>query len=340
MAGDVPSIPPRLHFVWIGSKLEWVHVWAMKSAAMHSQCEEIILHHVDPLHYDAPLAALLNTPRVKLKQVNPRILLTDVGRALHIGTKLSEAYENVSSPVALSNILRAAVLYAQGGVYLDLDTITVKSLRPLLAVPEFVGHEFTAWPHYVYQSLPLRCKSVALSGVRDLLRRLPKGHLVFRRISGHYYLAVNNAILGSASGGVLIAHYLKAMAAIPTTQVQLRYVFGTHLLQKIVEGFDQTSLTIHPPDVFYLMPPEISEHWFRHQSHVDLDKVLQPDTRIVHWYASIRTKHLVPQLTPDYIDNHQQTQLFSALVRQYAQTDTCLPQHQNQPASRPDRDAV
>lgn len=314
----MPVIPSNVHFVWIGSKLDWVHVWAMQSAALHSQCDEIILHHVDPLDDTAQRAALANIPRIKLKHIDPVVLLGEASRNLNIGNKLSDLYETVRSAVALSNILRAAVLYTQGGVYLDLDTITVKSLLPLLETPEFLGHEHIVWPHYVHHSLPLRMKSLALSGVRSLLRQLPKGYLAFRPISDHYYLAVNGAIMGSAPGGALMAQYLKAMATIPATKLQVKHALGTHLLQQVVEHYDQTTLTIHSPDVFYPLPPEISEHWFRHQTDVDLDQVLQLNTRIAHWYASVRTKHLVSRITPDYIENHQHIQLFSALIRKYA----------------------
>ncbi|MCB9707239.1 MAG: glycosyl transferase [Myxococcales bacterium] len=311
-------IPSKVHFVWIGSRLEWVHVWAIRSAALHSNCDEIFLHHVDALEDTAQLAALKVTPGVQLVRLDAIALMNQAGQELGMGQKLAEVYRSVNSAVALSNMLRAALLYVHGGVYLDLDTVTVKSLLPLLEVSEFIGHEHIVWPYYVHRSVLLRAKSLVLSGARSLLRRLPRGYAGFRRVSKYYYLAVNGAILGCVPQGTLMAQYLHAMANVSPARYQVKHALGTHLLQQVVDDYDQTHLTIFPPDVFYPMPPEISEHWFRIQSDVALDDVLQPDTRVVHWYASVRTKHLATRITPEYISHHHRSQLFSALVRKYA----------------------
>ena len=45
-----------------------------------------------------------------------------------------------------------------------------------------------------------------------------------------------------------------------------------------------------------------------------LGAVLGPDTRVAHWYASVRTKSRVAQINPSYIWAHRHDQLYSALV--------------------------
>ena len=45
--------------------------------------------------------------------------------------------------------------------------------------------------------------------------------------------------------------------------------------------------------------------------------MLRPSTRVVHWYASVKTKHLVPRIDEAYVEEHASTQLFSALARRY-----------------------
>jgi hypothetical protein len=54
----------------------------------------------------------------------------------------------------------------------------------------------------------------------------------------------------------------------------------------VVGRYARDDLTIQEPHVFYPLPPEISEHWFRIGRSVRLDAVLLPETRVVHWYAS------------------------------------------------------
>jgi hypothetical protein len=71
---------------------------------------------------------------------------------------------------------------------------------------------------------------------------------------------------------------------------------------------------VHPPRVFYPLGPEISEHWFRKVSSADLNDVLWPETLLVHWYASVRTKHILPLIDPAYVRQNAKTQLFSALA--------------------------
>ena len=66
--------------------------------------------------------------------------------------------------------------------------------------------------------------------------------------------------------------------------------------------------------MFYPLPPEISEHWFRLQHRATIGDVLSPATRVVHWYASVRTRALVLDITPDYVRAHRTTQLYSMLV--------------------------
>ena len=42
--------------------------------------------------------------------------------------------------------------------------------------------------------------------------------------------------------------------------------------------------------------------------------VLGSDTRVAHWYASVRTKSRVAQISPGYVRAHRHGQLYSAMV--------------------------
>jgi hypothetical protein len=77
--------------------------------------------------------------------------------------------------------------------------------------------------------------------------------------------------------------------------------------------FSDAELVIHEPAVFYPLAPEISTHWFR-TGPAALELALRPQTRIVHWYASVRSKPYVALIDPNYVKAHRHTQLYSALV--------------------------
>ena len=315
-------IPARLHFCWIGPRLPWAYVFAVLSASRRCELPDILLHHTDALMEGDELQALRDAPRVRLCRLEPGPYLTEAGRLLGLGDGLAGLYRRLDDPVMRSDVLRAAILFLEGGIYLDLDTVTVGSLQPLLDATQFVGAEIIVWPYRVRvsRSAAVKARHLALDLVRKALRRAPRGWAAFRRIERLYPRGVNNAVMGAEANAGLMAEYLRAMLALPPEQQSRRYGLGPSLLQQVVARHEQSDLAIHPPQVFYPLPPEISEHWFRIVRRVRLDTVLSPETRVVHWYASVRTRALVGAITPRYIEAHQARQLYSALIRRCLRT--------------------
>jgi len=313
---DHMTIPARVHFCWIGASLPWAYVFAILSAAERSELPEIILHHTDALDDGAELRALQAAPRVRLSRIAPADCLAEAGRGLGVGDALWALYQGLDSPVMRADVLRAAILHLQGGIYLDLDTITTASLRPLLASPQFVGSEFIVWPQVVRASRsPLVwARHLALDVLRKLLRRLPHGWKAFRRVEKLYFRGVNNAVMGAEANSPLFRTYLLAMLAVSPERRTEPYALGPDLLQAVVDRYRQADLIVHEPHVFYPLPPRISELWFRIDRKVELDAVLSAETRVVHWYASVRTKARVALIDPAYVRENRERQLYSALV--------------------------
>jgi hypothetical protein len=310
-------IPARVHFCWIGPSLPWAYVFAVLSAAAQGQMDKVILHHTDELADGPALAALRAAPGVRLARIDPHACLAEAGERLRLGAVLIELYAGLASPVQRADVLRAAILFLQGGIYLDLDTITISSLRPLLEAPQFIGAEYIVWPHWVRTSRSpfIWARHLALDLLRKGLRLTPGGWRLFRLVEGWYFKGVNNAIMGAAPGASLFAAYLTAMARMPVARRTQPYALGPDLLQELVRQFPATALVIHEPAVFYPLAPEISEHWFR-TGRPALNLALRPQTLVVHWYASVRSKPHVARIDPGYIRAHRQTQLYSALVCQ------------------------
>ena len=310
------TIPACVHFCWIGRKLPWAYVFAVLSAAERSELPEILLHHTDTLEDGPELEALRRAPHVQLVRVDPLDYLTKAGEALGVGDGLAAIYRKLASPVMRADVLRAAILYLQGGIYLDLDTITANSLRPLLDTPQFVGSEVIVWPKAVRLSRSpiILARHVMLDLLRKAHRNLPDGWENFRRVEKFYARGVNNAVMGAEAGSPLFADYLNAMLQVPLDPQPGAYALGPDLLQEVIGRYLGTDLTLHAPQVFYPLPPEISEHWFRTGRAARLDAVLSAETRVVHWYASVRTKSRVAQIDPAYVRAHRSHQLYSALV--------------------------
>jgi Glycosyltransferase sugar-binding region containing DXD motif len=310
------TIPARAHFCWIGTRLPWAYAFAVLSAAKHGELAEIVLHHTDVLDEDAALAALKQTPRVRLSRVDPIAYLMQAGQKLGAGDGLTVIYPRLTNPAARIDLLRAAILYLEGGLYLDMDTITTRSLLPLLGTRQFVGCEFIIWPHFARtsRSPALWARSLTLDLIRKLMRRMPYGWRMFRLVENFCYRGINNAVMGAEPHSPLFEDYLRAMLALAPERQPQPYALGPDLLQDVVGRYARGDLTIQEPHVFYPLPPEISEHWFRIGRKVRLDAVLSAETRVVHWYASVRTKSRIPLINPDYVRNHRDNQLFSALA--------------------------
>lgn len=310
------TIPAKAHFCWIGTRLPWAFAFAVLSAAERSELPEIVLHHTDVLDEDAAVAALRRTPSVRLSRIDPIACLMQAGQKLGAGDGLAASYCRLTNPAARIDVVRAAILYLEGGLYLDLDTVTTNSLAPLLNTRQFVGCEYIIWPHFVHTSYSPGswARVLSLDLTRKLLRRTPRGWELFRLVERFCFRGVNNAVMGAEPDSPLFENYLRAMLAVPPERQPLPYALGPDLLQEVVDSYSRDDLIIQEPHVFYPLPPEISEHWFRISRSVRLDSVLSPQTRVVHWYASVRTKARVALIDPKYVREHRETQLYSALA--------------------------
>jgi hypothetical protein len=310
------AIPAKVHFCWIGPHLPWAYVFALLSAAEHSGIPEIILHHTDALATGPTLDTLSAVPLIRLRRIDPLGFLTETGGLLGVADRLTAIYRNLDSPAARADVLRAAILYREGGIYLDMDTVTVSSLLPLLDAKQFVGCEYIVWPHAVRASRsPARwARALILDLARKAMRRAAGGWRTFRRVRRLYYRGINNAVMGAEAGSNFLERYLRAMCALSPERLRQDYALGPDLLQDLVARDRPSDLIVHDPEVFYPLPPEISEHWFRFRDGVAIEQVLPPETRVVHWYASVRTKSRVAQVSPAYVREHRDRQFYSALV--------------------------
>jgi hypothetical protein len=305
-------IAPTAHFVWLGQRLPWVYVLGVVTAARRGGFERVLFHHEDTLSRDAGFEELAREPRVETRGLDPEPLLEAAG-----GAKLVETYRELGTPAARVNLLRMALLHEEGGVYLDTDTITLRSFGALLSQGGvFCGEERLVYPGSAGTGLLSRVRPGALlrTLARDVMRRLPRGYRHFQHVERLYPKAVNNAVLGAEARHPFIRSLIDLALSQPPARRRVRYALGTHLLQSAVATWRGPGLTLLPPPVFYPLAPEISEHWFRPSPAALLDEVIRPETLLAHWYASVRTEHRTRAIDRTWLAEHAETELFSALA--------------------------
>lgn len=318
-------VPSVAHFIWFGRSFPYIYGLALRSASAWGGLRRVVLHHADPIDGEPGVALALEDPAVTLRPLDPEALLARAGQTLAAGSvgdgELSGAalvalFRRLTAPAARANLVRAALLYVDGGVYLDTDTVTVRPMAPLLKAGAFCGEEPLCLPGWLVRSRnPARYAQAGfLLALRDGLRRLPRGYRLFGRVEPLYFRGANNAVLGAAPGHPLLAAMLRSALAMEPRRQTVRYALGTHLLESEVARYAGEDLVVHPPAVFYPLGPELSQHWFRRYARVEPAEVLLPETRVVHWYASVRTRRVVPRVDAGYVASHARTQLFSALV--------------------------
>jgi hypothetical protein len=316
-------VPKVAHFIWYGASFPWLNALALQSAHDHGALDRVVLH------FDGRLEpALLNRLREQMARLELRPIdsarlfdAVDATRAEGaplLGPRLAALYEHLTAPAAKANMLRAAILCAEGGIYLDIDTVTLAPLTSLLD-KAFCGSEPIAFPEHVMRSRrpDVWARAIALHGARLLLRELPRGYRTFRNIEGLFARAANNAVLGAPPQHPFVRALLQGMVDLPESQRLVRFALGTHLLQRTVAAYAGDDFVMHPPALFYPLGPEISRHWFRieHGARgVQLDDVLDPSTLIVHWYASVRNRAVVDRMDPAFVHEHATRQLLSALA--------------------------
>jgi hypothetical protein len=313
------AIPLRAHFVWFGAELPWVHVLAIRSAAERGGLEGVVLHHDDDLTGARHYGALAAIEGLEMRRLDARALFGACGP---FAAELGRVFARLPTAPARADLVRLAVLYSEGGVYLDLDTVTVRPLHPLCAEAEaFIGEERIVFPGRVRRSWNpgVRLLALARNGVRDVLGRVPRGWATFRAIERFYPRGANNAVLASAPRGRFVTRALERLVELPPHEQARRFGIGPHLMQEIAPAFAPPALEVHPPGVFYPLGPELSRHWFYlRDGAASLAEVLLPETRVVHWYGSVRTSVLTSAIDPDYVRTNARRQLFSELALPFA----------------------
>jgi hypothetical protein len=307
-------IPARAQFIWIGDDFPWLNFAAVASAARRGGFEQLIVHHSDELGQQRHFRALERIANVEARRLDAEAVIEAAA-----GPRLVDRYRMLLAPAARSNVLRLALLRREGGVYLDFDTVTCRDLGALRAETGFFcGAERIAFPASLEERRnPLAWGGAYLrSALRDLARRSASGVTAFRRIERHYATCVNNAVIGARADHPLLAELCERMLALPEKRAVKRYALGTSLLQNALSARAEPDYVVHAPEVFYPLAPEISEHWFRSDSKATLAEVVSEQTRVVHWYASVRTREIAPRIDPEFMRGSSAPRLITSLLEE------------------------
>jgi hypothetical protein len=289
---------------------------AVESALQTNPGARATVHFQDPPQGNADWESLKQ--KAEFLPIDLPALLAGLPPALAEAAKALEQVAD-SYPAGKSNVLRYLILHGQGGIYLDFDTLTLKSFAPLLDAPVFIGEEEVfrcdddrvagriTWDFPLMAALfglsyglsYANCRWLGTSAALDAANRV-----VMKAWSA---AKLNNAVLGSEPGNPFFA---RALDLARKADAGMRFALGPMLMNQTF-GAEGAAQGVHRlgKDFFYAVPPSQTFRFF-----FGPGPALPEAAVAVHWCSSNHRK-LAPLLTRQALEVPGAHGLYGRLAR-------------------------
>jgi len=290
-------VPSHFFYIWSGASFPYLNLVAVQSLLRVEPEARVTVYIVGDKPQSLFFQDLCALSRVEVAQVSPASVFAQLPVELH---HVGSVYEQIpsSSASARSNILRYALLYIHGGVYLDFDTVILRSMQDLSLHQTYIGEE-VVWAgdesrvagkwwiclsprnlFWLASWLLRRADSAWFSGHLRLSAVLKGTHRIWAKTQP------NNAVMGSVAAAPFIRELLLACLSADTS---VRYSTGPTLVSHLSEKFPHL-VTVLPSGCFYAVAPGESFRFF-----ADRTLELPTSTYLVH-YAASNHKKLIPDI--------------------------------------------
>jgi hypothetical protein len=293
------SVPHRYLLVWSGSNFPAVARLAVDSVLATDPVAQVQVYAFGSLPAGGDFWSMGADDRVTIVPCDAHSVFAQL--PADVAAHCAAAFDAVppSALSARSNLLRYALLYLYGGVYIDFDAIVLRPLPQLADGRDFIGAE-RVWRHDEARvegrwKLSMSC-GTAVWGVAWALKRMDScvfgGRLrvadmlraIDRRVTR---LQPNNAVIGVGQHSSFMHDVLRHVRSQDPTK---RYALGPHLIREVAA---YSSVDVLPEVVLYPVPPAESHRWFD-----DEMLRLHPSTAVIH-YCSSNHRGLLARLRLD-----------------------------------------
>lgn len=264
--------PRHAHFLWTGGGFSLAHRLAIESLLLTNPGWRATLHLIDEYARTAELERVRADPRVAVRERSAREVLQEVQHVPELAAgALWATYQRIPAKAASarSNLVRYAILWLEGGVYLDLDVLVLRSLEPLLDPPATLGTELVwradaarvagerSW--WMVPPTLAFAAAIALCRTEGALRvRAPAS--LHRGLERWWSEAQpNNAVIAAVSQARFLGELL---ARAPHVDATVRFRLGPTLVTEAARAHPEL-VRLLPPEVLYCVPPSQSFRFFR-----------------------------------------------------------------------------
>lgn len=318
------EIPNTYHFIWLGAPVPYFLALAMQSALLRCKDSRVKLWIDEERRSDPMLEQFNHKPRFETALIDVEQLVENLHdepvkkklKAIFNKAGTKTLHEN-RKPVerAQSNLLRYLILYQEGGIYLDADTLVTNDLAPLRKKNSgFIGKENSIWA-ITRRKNPLHYFIWApfLELYRMAAILLPFGYRMNNSFRVLCSSSENNAVMGMTPRH----HFLKACFAYILTmtdeEIVLPLRLGPFLLQRVAQQYHGHDLDVYPEPYFYPYGPMISQHFFRERMNAApvAAYMLKGHNYVIHWGASTK---VLKSYTKESILQQPDKSVFSLLA--------------------------
>jgi len=282
------EIPRVYRFLWSGREFPALYGSAITSVFAVDPHARVVVHCFGERPRSRTFAKVTADPRVEVLETRPEAVFGALPAHLR---RVADVYRSLppSAASARSNLLRYAVLYNHGGIYLDFDTITLRPLHELADTPCVIGSE-RVWSLDEPRVAGNTRVVASVSGVAWLLIWAAKraDSAVFRgrlrvaqrtaRLNERFTtVQPNNAVIAAVPGAEFLDRLMRsAHGANP----MIRYSTGPTLVSRIARTSPHL-VTVLDPSFFYQVEPAESFRYFS-----DSTLRLHPNASVIHYVGS------------------------------------------------------
>lgn len=315
------SCDSRFLYVWSGENFPFVNLLSVVSVMRchpNSRIEIFVINREPDSKWFKVLDSFAN---VHIEIVSPDDIFSHLPSNLHyVSESFRHLPENALS--AKSNLLRYALLYLRGGIYLDFDVLILRSMDELMSKYSFVGEEMvwasdvkrltSSWILYLS---PANILWAVSHGAMWIDSQLFGGRFrtADRLKSSFKFWAtyqLNNAVMGSTPRSDFLFEILKGVA---DANLDIRYSTGPTLVEQTSRTTEADVLRLGET-AFYCIPPGQTYRLF-------FDRTFKiPDEAFgVHFAASNHEK-FVNSFSPERLEMLPQESAMGRLIGELIQT--------------------